>query len=315
MGSTIPLRPRPLPLIVGLIFGGLTLGAAKLVQAQSGFAKQTGALYSKLSYSTWSSNKQYSQTTAELNDRGDTLTQHSVSLYADYGLYHFGKWGGLSAQLSLPLVRINAYDTTTATSGVGDLSLGLKYGVQWGRLHLAVISAPEFPTGDSEATARRRDNELLTILLPTGDGEFNWWNTVAASLTVDEVRAYASVYGGLNTRSELSDEISLGGEIGHKLLDTIWLQARVRALFSTARNIETSFSTANESDGCKPLGFVRGECVEFVALGASVAAPIPRTPLWLTVDVDSHVAAQRNIYSATTVTLGLALDFNVLGQK
>ncbi len=274
---------------------GLVLLAPETASANSGFLKEPGAGFVKLSFNTISSNRLY-DTEGNLFDFGSDFRQHNLSLYGEVGLLEH-----LTVGVNAPVLRLNSFETSDTAAGLGDFQLFAKSGLQrWG-FHGAVTIAAEFPTGRSEALV---DTEFEGVQsnLPTGDGETNFWLRAALSRalpTPDYLPSYASVHVGYNLRTKFSNQVETGVELGLNLFGYVWMQGSLTALLSP---------TATED--LDPTGiFLFGEGTEYVAGGLSASANIPRTPLWLSVEFRNTFANLRNLYAGTTFGVGLAADW------
>jgi hypothetical protein len=146
------------------------------------------------------------------------------------------------------------------------------------------------------------DFERIRTNLPTGDGETNVWLRRAVSRSLPAPRwlnAYLSVHGGVNIRTEFSEQIATGAELGLSPVSWLWIQGRLEALFTPAPTEELD-----------PRGiFLFGDGTEYVAAGASVSIEIPATPLWLALDYRNTFANLRNLYAGSTFGAGLAADW------
>ena len=272
-----------------------TLAFSSTAEAYSGFVKNSGSGYVKLSFNTFASNDFY-DTSGELSSFGSEFSQQNLSLYAEYGVLDF-----LTVGIDAPLLRLNSFETSDTAAGVGDLTLFAKVGTSLAGFRLSLTLAPEFPVGRSEALVDTAFADIRSNL-PTGDGEFNVWTRVAVSRTLptpNAIPSYASVYFGHNLRTEFADQLEVGGEVGVSLWGWVWLQGRLTARF-----------TPTSTENLKPEGiFLFGEGTEYVAAGGSLSVRVPETPLWAHVDVAHTFANLRNLYAGTTVGAGLSVDW------
>lgn len=81
-----------------------TLSFAQTAEAYSGFVKDAGSGYAKLSYNFFGSNELY-DTSGELSNFGSEFSQQNLSLYAEYGVLDF-----LTVGLDVPLLRLNSFE-------------------------------------------------------------------------------------------------------------------------------------------------------------------------------------------------------------
>lgn len=269
--------------------------SASSAAAQSGFLKAQGSGYVKMSFSTISSDAFY-DTSGERISFGGSFTQRNLSLYGEVGVLPF-----LTAGVSAPVLRLNSFDTSDTAVGLGDAQVFAKTGYQWLGFHGALILGAELPTGRSEALV---DTEFEGVRsnLPTGDGEANFWFTLALSRplpTPDFLPAYASAFVGYNLRTKYSNQVDAGAEVGVQLFGFLWLQGKVAGRFRTVA-----------VEDLDPAGtFLFGEGTEYVAGSFGASAQIPSTPLSVTLDVQNTFARLRNLYAGTTVGVGLAADW------
>ncbi len=273
------------------------LSAPARVEAQDGFVKNQGQLYSKLAFTSFASKDFYTQT-RDLRNLGQVFTQRNVVLYGEYGIID-----SLTAIVNFPLVRTNAFANTNTIVGIGDLSLGLKYGIRAGGFNFAASVNPEFPTGNADATVQTNDTGA-NLVLPTGDGEFNVWSWLGASrgipiTGVSWLDGWASIGAGLNLRTKgLAHQIGLRAEVGIRFFQQVILQFQTRSQLVPSNEFE-------------PGGFILGEGTEYVAVAALIGAKIPRTPLSLELEWAQPVASQQNLYSGPVFAAGLSVDLEV----
>lgn len=213
---------------------------------QSGWTKSKGSLFAKLDFSHLSASKYYTPSGNALTT--SVFNQTSLNWYGEYGLSD--RWTLVSA---MPLLRKNAFETSEAVYGIGDLRLEIKYRLLKD-FPVTLSIAPEFPTGRRNAFAASKSDPLDKINLPTGDGEFNVWSTLAASQSFGKL--YGTVYGAYNYRTQYEgldfrDLYQFGVEVGVNPLSGLWVNAKVRSQFSTGDSIYPE------------LGFVRGDATTY----------------------------------------------------
>lgn len=267
--------------------------------AYSGFLQEAGSGYAKVSISTFSSTDLFSTSGERLTFGNAEFTQRNLALYAEYGLLPF-----LTVGIDAPVLRLNSFDTSDTAAGLGDIAVFAKTGLELWGFHLALIVAPEFPTGSDEQEVDTEFEGIQTNL-PTGDGEFNLWTRVAVSRSlplnrlVHWLNGYASAYVGYNFRTTYSDPYAWGAHLGLIAFDRVLLQGSIEGLVNN--------TPVEELD---PRGiFLFAEGTEYTAVGGSLGVHIPDTPVWLTVDAQHLFGDLRNIYAGTTVAAGVALDW------
>ncbi len=209
---------------------------------------------------------------------------------------------GLNAILNAPLVRVNRYANTGRAAGIGDLQLGLKYGLDlFAGLKLAATVAVDFPTGNSDAVVQTDTG--ANLLLPTGDGEFNVWTILALSRSIEPIHGWFNTYFGVNARtSGLSHQLQFGVEVGTFLFDAIYAQARFRGQFVPSDDLNVAG------------GFIYAEGTEYLSIGLGLAYPIPRTPIAVTLDWEQAIAQQQNLYAGPVISVGVSYEWTPPSQ-
>lgn len=262
------------------------------IQAQSGWTRKKKSYFIKTSFNLFSSDKYY-------NPDGEKLItarfrQQSISVYGEYGISD-----RLNVIVNFPLLKINSFETSEPVTGIGDLKVEFKYSLLTKNIPLTFGVAPEFPTGSANKYSKSKINSIDQINLPTGDGEFNIWNTLAASHSFYPVAAYLSVSSAYNYRTQyrgfrFRDQLKFNIEAGYKLLDKVWLNGIVSAQTSVGRPTGTT-------------DFVRGEGTEYTAV--SFGAAYEFIKYWsLSLQAWSYadfVFDRKNIYSSPTYSIGV----------
>lgn len=274
---------------------GAALLAPSTALAQSGFLKNQGAGYVKLSFDSLSSSDLYS-TSGQRFDASGTFTQSNLRLYGEVGVLDF-----LTVGVDGVLLRLNSFDTSEVATGLGDVQLFAKAGLQrWG-FHGAFILGVELPTGRSEANVGNDFDG--TTNLPTGDGETNLWFRLALSRPFSfgaGWQAFVNVHGGVNYRTQFSTQLAVGGSVGVSPLGWFWVEGGLDAQF-----------TPTPVEDLDPTGiFLFGEGTEFVAGYVGLSIPIPKTPISVTGNYRNTFANLRNLYAGSTFSGGLAVEWN-----
>jgi len=220
-----------------------------IMNAQSGWTKEKGEYFAKIDISNLSANKYYSLSGTELIT--SNFNQTSINLYGEYGFKD-----RFTIITSMPLLRKNSFETSEAVYGIGDLKIEVKYRLMK-NFPLTISIAPEIPTGRSNAFASNKLNPQDKINLPTGDGEFNVWSTLAASGSVGKI--YSSVYASYNIRTkymglDFRDPYQVGFEFGVNPINNLWVNTKVKAQYSTGESKHVD------------LGFVRGDASTYTLL-------------------------------------------------
>ena len=182
------------------------------------------------------------------------LRQSSINFYGEYGLKDH-----LALIVQGPLLRINSFETTEAVFGQGDLRLDLKYRLIEKTIPTSISAGIELPTGRANAFATSLEVPEESINLPTGDGEFNFWTTLAASKSLN--KWYASAFAAFNFRTSYEGEsfqnlYKIGGEVGYQPIANLFLNTKLQAQYSTGES---------ESPA---LGFLRGDATSFTLFSA-----------------------------------------------
>lgn len=261
-------------------------------QSQSGWTRKKNTYFIKTSLTIFSSDAYYNLDGIKLTTT--QFNQQSVALYGEYGISD-----KLTAIVHFPMLKLNSYDNTETASGIGDLKIELKYALLRKNIPLTLAVAPEFPTGSKNNYAQNKLSAIDQINLPTGDGEFNVWTTLAASHSFYPVPAYVNLSTAYNYRTQYNgfsfrDQIKFTFEVGYKLLDKVWFNGTVSAQ-----------SSVGKSTGA--TDFIRGEGTEFTAFGLGTAYEFVKhwsvsLQVWGYSDL---ILNRKNIYSAPTYSIGV----------
>ena len=213
----------------------------------------------QLSYLTFNSNRFF--TLEGLEFETNAFSQKCLLDYGEYGLTD--KFPIIA---NLPLQTFNGFKTTETVSGLGDLRLEFKHALLKKYFSLAISVAPEIPIGKANNFANSIFNIFERISLPSGDGEFNLWTTLASSSVLADFPFYGSVFGSHNFRTQfegfsLSDQMALGVEFGYKIADLVRFQTRFNALKSFYHVITVT-------------DFVRGDGSEYTSYSLVAAVPV-----------------------------------------
>jgi len=204
--------------------------------AQSGWVKSKGEVYTQASFYHFTSDEYYA-IDGTLFDQGATFTNQVYNLYGEYGLTD-----QFTLIANFPALVQNQFSTTNTVTGIGDLTLAAKYGVNQSSMPISISLGVSIPTGQKDlfATAKA-PNEfgiIEEINLPTGDGELNFLATIAASRSFWNGKAYSTVYTTYNLRTQnYSGQVRLGAELGVQPFEGLWLSGK---WFSQLRGLEGS---------------------------------------------------------------------------
>lgn len=262
------------------------------VKAQGGWTQEKGNGFFQLSYLTFASDRYFNLDGDAL--RTQTFRQQAWLFYGEYGLTP-----RLTTIVHAPLWLTNRFETTEAVSGIGDLRWEWKYALLTKKIRVAASVAPEFPTARANNFAQSRQNTFEQINLPTGDGEFNVWTTLAASTAAENLPCYASVFVAHNYRTayrgvSFRDQLRTGAEVGYRVGGRLWIQGRLLTQSSLGRP-----DVAVE--------FIRGDGTEFTSfgLGSSYRVVGPWHVSAQYRDYTDLIIGRKNLYSAGIWTFGV----------
>ncbi|MFN0216481.1 MAG: hypothetical protein ACKVT2_19650 [Saprospiraceae bacterium] len=265
-----------------------------VAMAQGGWTRTYKAWFVKLDASHLSAERYFNPNGDEV--KTSAFRQTSFNLYGEYGFRP-----RLTFIVQAPLLRLNSFETTEIVAGVGDLRLEAKYRLTGNRFPVSLSIAPELPTGRANAYAANKTFPEDRINLPTGDGEFNVWATLAASRSFGKF--YASAFTAYDFRTKYKgkkfrDLYQFGAEIGYNPLKQLWLNAKLRAQFS------------NGESRSPELGFVRGDATTYTLASAEAFYKLNKkwgvSATFLT--GGDWIAPFRNIYIAPYFSFGLIYE-------
>ncbi len=263
--------------------------------AQSGWVKPKGELYSKLSLGAFASSKYY-------NLNGDLLNtaqfrQLSLGLYGEYGLTDridvIINWSSFKAQ---------GFETTSTVAGIGDLGLGIKYGVLKGVVPVSVTIMPDLPIGARNLFAQNKEIAFERINLPTGDGEFNLHTTVAASYGFGSLPFYLNLFGDYNFRTgfagnDFRDQWTAGLEFGWQFHPDFWIKGDIQV--QETIGMPTQLTDFIRSDGTSFTGYGFGL---FYKLNDNWGLDVNYR------NFTDLIVPRRNLYSAGFMSAGLIYE-------
>jgi hypothetical protein len=273
--------------LLALIAGSSDVGHA------GAWTRKQESFYAKMSFTTLNTD-QYHTKDGETITTADFHTW-SVNLYGEYGIVD-----RLTTIVRFPFLRRAGYVTSESYTGIGDLDLGLKYGIITGSTPLAAGISVEFPTGNEEGKGALKHIPGGYIALPTGDGELNTTLSLHGSHSFHPAPAYLSLDVGYNIRTQgFTDEYLVAFQGGVKPIDRLWLQGTLRA------RGPASTPDATLANGAA-LGF--GEAVQYIAY--SLGAAYELLP-HVSVSFDAYSAFGRvtNIYSGINLVFGVSLEY------
>jgi len=213
-----------------------------------------GKGYFKLSEWWTVFSEHYTDTGAK--DPNLTTGVFNTAIYAEYGLTD-----RLTTVVNVPFLSRNYMNnlrsaTTNeiivngeAINTIGDIDLGLKFGLTKGRIPIALTLTLGIPTGETGAGSLNA--------LQTGDGEFNQMLQLDAGggFNLGKLSAYLSGFVGVNNRTNgYSEELRLGLELGVGIFNQrLWLSGRLNIVESfkngdTAETVTSTSLFANNSE-------------------------------------------------------------------
>lgn len=281
--------------IMKKLFTFIFIFSTNICFGQSGWVKTKNQLYTQLSYSFFASEDYY-------NISGDLLStnkfsQNNINLYAEYGLGN-----RLAIQVNYTVLRANSFSSTETVWGGGDVFVGIQYAILKGKFPLSFTIGPQIPLGDRELLAQNNTNPSDQINLPTGDGEWNIWSTLALSHSFHPAPFYASIYSSFNYRtsykaSTFSHQLKNGIEIGYQPISNLWIQGKMAGY--------QTLGTPNEG-----IDIFRGEGSEFTSVELAASYPIWKQ-LQLTANTlfySDWLISRKNIYSAPVYSICIAFQ-------
>ncbi|HMQ07605.1 MAG TPA: hypothetical protein PKC30_09920 [Saprospiraceae bacterium] len=263
--------------------------------SQSGWSKPKGGFFGKLDYSYLVADRYYNISGHQ--SQTQKFRQSSLNWYGEYGIME-----RLTFITYIPVFRFHSFENTETVAGVGDLRLEIKYRIfPDGWLPLSISIAPEIPTGRSEAEASLLSNPQESINLPTGDGEFNVWSTLAISSSWGKM--YGNAFGAYNYRTrykdfELRDLYQVGIELGWNPLNDLWLNTKLRAQFSTGESLHPD------------LEFLRGDGTTYTLYSVEAYYKISKNIGFSATYLSGgdFIFPFRNIYIAPYFSIGIIYD-------
>ncbi|PZX51939.1 hypothetical protein [Algoriphagus chordae] len=264
--------------------------------AQSGWTKEKTEGFYQLSFQSMKSDDYYSLTGDLLET--NQFSQQSLVFYGEYGVTD-----KFTIIANWPLQIWNGFETTETVSGLGDLRLEFKHSLLKKYLPLSISIAPEFPIGRANNFAQSTVNDFEQINLPSGDGEFNVWTTLASSFALPDIPLYGNLFSSYNFRTQyegisFSDQFAIGAEIGYHIADLVWVNARLNAL-NSVNEVEVA------------TDFVRGDGSEYTAYSFGASVPVYKN-IHVTVNYrnfNDWIFKRKNIYSSGVIGFGVYYEY------
>ena len=268
------------------------------LHAQNGWTRTKNGYYFQLSASHFATNNYYS-TEGILYGSGSKFISNGLIAYGEFGLT-----SRITGVLDLPVLMLNRFSTTGTVAGVGNIRIGAKYRLI-DVIPLSVQVDLDIPTGNgiNYATAKRPNalGIFEEINLPTTDGEFNVWTTLAASASTSDGKTYGNLFAAANFRTQsFTNQYQAGLEIGHLFFKRLYVIGKCRIQNKLVSSKETH---ANAS-------FLYGEGTTYTAYNLSLLYKV-NSRLRLVgalADFSGAIVSRRNIYDGVTYTLGVAIE-------
>jgi len=275
----------------------LLLSFPAKVQGQNGWVRKAKGVYAQVAVSHFSSNRYFS-TEGVLFDQGSTFSSQGLLFYGEYGLTD-----RFTAVVDLPVLVLNRFSTTGTVGGLGSAKIGLKYGLLKS-FPVSLAVDIEIPTDDGINFATAKEPNSLGIFeqinLPTSDGEFNVWATLAASQSFNKGKSFASVFASANFRTQaFSHQFQSGLEIGHLFFSKFYLIGKLRIQERLSKGTNPS------------AAFLYGEGTTFTTYGLTGMYKLGEK--WSLIASVSYMSGllvdRRNVYDGTTFSLGVAVEY------
>jgi hypothetical protein len=296
----------------------LALAALALVSTSNrahaqAWIRDPGHTYAQLSYRVIRADRLYSPSGDVIDIR--PYRQHAIGFYGEVGV--LDRW--LMVNASGDLLRRQVLVDQGATTGLGDLRLGLWSGLLEAPFRLALGVEVGLPTGDPAPRVDSDDaaTQAIADVLPTGDGEVDVHVRLAAGHGFGYRRTQQYVTGDVgywirNTprdapeslggasaiRDQLSFRLETGWKIDRPVLDRFWIVTRVVGLLVVQDRSASSASVARFAG--------LGDGVEYVSFGLELAAHLG-AGVNLSFGVDGAFHAQ-NVPAAAQWKVGLSWE-------
>lgn len=283
----------------------LIAGSLHLV-AQGGWIRPSGEVFAKAGISTLSTETLYTEFAT-----GVTMPRYTLTTLTGY--VEGGIGNNMMIIADMQLLRINQFDGFGATAGVGDMTIGLRYGLFGGDWPVSIGVAADLPTGDPAAQAAPVGVAATALMpAPRGDGELNVWVSAGVSHSFWPIEAYVSADAGYSLRGiatrdyvrayndgRFTNQYRVSVKGGYKVLPNTWTSLALYQVGNVGSIQPQSFTA---------LGF--GEGVAFTAWDLGVAYEMEDVTLSLNGSTAFFVP--RNIYGGMQIIFGIAM---MLGRE
>lgn len=274
----------------------LIIFSVKIGFSQSGWTREKGGFYVKTGVFTLSG-RQYFNPKGELNI-ANTFHQTALTAYGEYGITK-----NLTALFNYPFYKFQGYKNFSTVSGIGDPQFELKWAIYKKIPVIAVSVGAEIPLANpsniSISHTEIAPGIREQVNLPTGDGDFNQWITVALSGSLGNTPSWLTIWGQYNNRTKgFRDQRKLGFELGYKWSPRFWTNVRLNSVFTQNKN--GNFNTFISGDGAEYTTVLVGAAYEFLKHWS------------ITFDFQNYndfIAKRRNVYSTPLYQIGFSGEF------
>jgi len=268
------------------------------LQAQSGWTLKKGEYFFKVYSNYGSSDEFYNLDGTKLST--NEFTQLTTGFYGEHGITD-----KITLLTHGPLIRHQYFENSDKITGIGDLPIGFKYQILDGKIPVSLGALVEVPLAKADNFVTAGQEQIGDVIvanrinIPTGDGEWNFRFTAAASHSFYPTPVYVTAYGTYNLRTEyegveFSDQFVAGFEGGVSIIDKIWLTFGLQ--------VQKSLGESEVVD------FVRGEGTEFTSLQlAAIYMFTEKLGINLSSFFYNDIVTDRiNLYSANVYSIGVS---------
>ncbi|MCU0331559.1 MAG: hypothetical protein MUC47_11385 [Candidatus Kapabacteria bacterium] len=270
--------------------------AISLSAQQGGFVRAPGTAYAKIGLSQLSTTSIYDA--AATKSMIDEYRLVTVSAYGEVGITR-----GIMAIVDATFARIQSWKGAEAPSGIGDVSVGVRYALADSAWPISIGMMLDVPTGDASAVAVR---DGLRIPMPLGDGEATLWLGGGISRSFWPIKAFASadVMVGLRgvavgnhasafNNGEFTHQVRASLKAGYQVLPTMWLTAAIYTQQNVGSVDPTSFSAWGMGNG---VAYTAWDVSAITSLGS----------VDVSIGLSTAFAAPQSIYGGLNILSGIA---------
>jgi hypothetical protein len=272
------------------------LGKNQLL-GQSGWTRTKGGIYAKAGFYTLNGSNYYN--TEGVKSQTRDFHQQALTFYGEYGLTE-----NITTILNFPYLKWQGYADDERAIGVGNPQLEFKFALLKKVPVISLTLGAELPisTQTNYSVARKPDDfgVINRINLPTGYSDFNYWGTLAASLSFWQGKGWASTYAQYIVRGkDFNNLAKVGFEFGYKWTPKFWTNARLVGWYQA------------QSKNGGNASIVNGQGTEYTSLGIGTAYEVVKH--WsLTLDfqtANNLLVKSKNIQAAPLIQIGVSAEF------